>query len=178
MTLESRTRDAVRAELERLVDTYGDVPVRRDTVTNDPAFFERGEKLAEEGWLGDAGAWVTDDAGRVLLIRHRGAPETWGTPGGGHEPGEGLDDTARREVREETGVDCTLTGLYYARWKTIVHAEDADRRLHMLTVEFDAEATADDLAVDDDEVLDARWFETVPEELHEIPATRSTDESA
>ncbi|WP_254279113.1 NUDIX hydrolase [Haloarcula marina] len=172
MTLEARTREAVREELERLIDAYGEVPVRRETVTNDPEFFARGRELAEEGWLGDAGAWVTDDENRILLIRHPGAPETWGTPGGGHEPGEGLDETARREVREETGVECTLTGLYYARWKTIAHAEDPERRLHMLTVEFEGEYDAGDAdASGDGEVLEARWFAEVPDALHEIPAT-------
>ena len=44
--------------------------------------------------------------GRVLLLLQRGprAP-FWATPGGGLEPGESFEDAARRELREETGLD-------------------------------------------------------------------------
>jgi ADP-ribose pyrophosphatase YjhB (NUDIX family) len=172
MTLEDRTREAVRDELQHLVDTYGDVPVQRETVTNEPDFFERGRELAEEGWLGDAGAWVTDDDGRVLFIRHSGAPETWGTPGGGHVAGEHLDETAVRAVREQTGIDCSPTGSYYARWKTIVHAGDPDRRLHMLTVEFEAGYEDGTVAAEGDGILEADWFDEPPEPLRRIPRRR------
>jgi 8-oxo-dGTP pyrophosphatase MutT (NUDIX family) len=47
--------------------------------------------------------------GRILLLRHRGprAP-FWATPGGGLEPGESFEEAARRELREETGLDLPL----------------------------------------------------------------------
>ena len=38
-----------------------------------------------------------------LLVRHR-ERRTWECPGGHREPGEAIDDTARRELWEETGV--------------------------------------------------------------------------
>ncbi len=49
----------------------------------------------------------------VLLIR-RGTPPRlgeWSLPGGRIEPGEKAIDAARRELREETGVEARIVGL-------------------------------------------------------------------
>ncbi len=53
--------------------------------------------------LVSAGVLLFDDVGRVLLQR-RTDDGLWSIPGGAMEPGESLEDTARREVREEVGV--------------------------------------------------------------------------
>ena len=66
--------------------------------------------------LPSAGALVFDDAGRVLLQR-RADDGLWNIPGGAMEPGETLEETAQREVHEETGLEigrlkllCVLSG--------------------------------------------------------------------
>lgn len=46
---------------------------------------------------------VIDEAGRVLAHQRDSGP--WSLPGGGLEIGESLEDCARREVFEETGVE-------------------------------------------------------------------------
>ena len=48
-------------------------------------------------------AVVTDDQGRILLIR-RTDNNYWSIPGGGMEPGESVREAAIREVKEETGM--------------------------------------------------------------------------
>lgn len=60
-------------------------------------------------------AIVLDASGRVLLVRHAYGHEGWGFPGGGPGRLEPLEETARREVWEETGVRCRverLLGVY------------------------------------------------------------------
>jgi ADP-ribose pyrophosphatase YjhB (NUDIX family) len=53
---------------------------------------------------------VPDDQGRILMIR-RADNNYWSIPGGGIEPGESVRVAASREVKEETGIDCEVTGL-------------------------------------------------------------------
>ncbi len=55
-------------------------------------------------------AIVTDGRDRILLIL-RTDNNYWSIPGGGVKPGESVRDAAAREVKEETGIDCQVTGL-------------------------------------------------------------------
>jgi 8-oxo-dGTP pyrophosphatase MutT (NUDIX family) len=51
-----------------------------------------------------AAVLVSDSQGRVLL-HQRADNGLWGIPGGAMEPGESIELTARRETREETGLE-------------------------------------------------------------------------
>jgi 8-oxo-dGTP pyrophosphatase MutT (NUDIX family) len=54
---------------------------------------------------------ITDPEGRLLLMR-RLDNGCWGVPGGALEPGESLEQTARRETREETGLEIGKMSLF------------------------------------------------------------------
>lgn len=45
---------------------------------------------------------VTEHQGKLVLVRHRHRL-TWEIPGGRREPGEGIEQTGERELKEETG---------------------------------------------------------------------------
>jgi ADP-ribose pyrophosphatase YjhB (NUDIX family) len=53
---------------------------------------------------------VTNEAGEVLLIR-RSDNDNWALPGGAVDIGESLTQAAIRETREESGIECEITGL-------------------------------------------------------------------
>ncbi|MCD0446274.1 NUDIX domain-containing protein [Glycomyces sp. A-F 0318] len=55
-------------------------------------------------------AFILDDQERVLLIQ-RSDNGDWALPGGGHDLGEHIAETAVRETKEETGLDVEVTGL-------------------------------------------------------------------
>ena len=50
-----------------------------------------------------ATALILDENERLLMLR-RTDNGCWGVPGGAMEPGESLEDTVKRETREETGL--------------------------------------------------------------------------
>jgi ADP-ribose pyrophosphatase YjhB (NUDIX family) len=53
---------------------------------------------------------VENGRGEILLIR-RSDNDNWALPGGAIDLGESMTQAAVREVKEETGIDCEITGL-------------------------------------------------------------------
>jgi len=102
-----------------------------------------------------AGCAVIDAEGRVLLIR-RADERLWGLPKGTVEPGETLEETAVREVREETGLQVrVLRPLLEVRYRFYSPRDDAnvDKRV----VYFLAERVGGRLKLEPG-FDEARWF--------------------
>jgi len=61
------------------------------------------------------GGLVMDDRGRLLVIVRAEEPAkgTWDLPGGFADPGETAEETLRREIREETGLELA-SAAYFA----------------------------------------------------------------
>ncbi|MFC4618879.1 NUDIX domain-containing protein [Camelliibacillus cellulosilyticus] len=98
-----------------------------------------------------AGAIICHDE-KILLVK----ADHWSLPKGGSEPDESLQETAIREVKEETGFDVKLKGLAYAtefrkfEWG------------HYLQFYFDAEVVGGCLLScdPDDDVTDVQYVRT------------------
>ncbi|MFJ2958450.1 NUDIX domain-containing protein [Streptomyces sp. NPDC087270] len=58
---------------------------------------------------------LRDEDGRVLLVKPTYKPG-WDLPGGMAEANESPDDAARRELKEELGLDVDLHGLLVVDW--------------------------------------------------------------
>jgi NAD+ diphosphatase len=87
---------------------------------------------------------------RCLLARHRGAaPNGYATLAGFVEIGESFEDAVRRELGEEAGV--RVTSVAY-------QASQAWPFPSGIMVGFRAVAESDEVAVDHEELLEARWF--------------------
>ncbi len=101
------------------------------------------------------GAVVFDDDDRVLLVgQHRYTLDTWSweLPEGGVPPGEAADDGARREVREETGVEAD-------GWREIVRFHLSNSISDEAGILFTARATSHGPASPEpSEDLAIRWL--------------------
>jgi len=87
---------------------------------------------------------------RILLARHRGSSAgRYSALAGFVEVGESLEDAVRREVAEETGVQ--VGEVSYV-------ASQAWPFPAGLMIGFRATAITEDITVDGEEVLEARWF--------------------
>ncbi|OPA72777.1 hypothetical protein BVG16_32200 [Paenibacillus selenitireducens] len=63
-----------------------------------------------------AAAVIMDSEERILLVKHNYGKYNWELPGGLSEQNESAENTVKREVLEETGLEVTvgrLTGVYY-----------------------------------------------------------------
>lgn len=105
-----------------------------------------------------AGIIVTDERGRILLQR-RGDDGSWGIPGGALELGETLEDTARRELFEETNlVAGRLTPLdSYSGPEFFIRHANGDQA-YIVGTTFLAHDVTGELRIDGEESLELRYF--------------------
>ncbi len=111
-----------------------------------------------------ASAVITDDAGRVLLVKRGTEPEKgrWSVPGGSVEVGETLADAARREAFEETGLRVSIGRELWC--VTIPSGDGRTFEVH----DFAATVTGGHLTAGDD-ADDVRWVTAA--ELDRLPLT-------
>ena len=115
-----------------------------------------------------AASVVLDDHGRILLVKHGYGELNWELPGGGAETHESAEETARREAREEVGVELEidrLTGVYWEPEKDAHHFV------------FRARSTGDARVHDRGEITQIGWFDptALPRPLSDLTERRIAD---
>ena len=99
---------------------------------------------------------LTDFQGDLLLLKHSYGPQDWLLPGGGVDRGEDTADAARREVKEELGLELkklTPIGLIEG------HISGSPHTTHLFAAVVDKQPRPDNR-----EVTEARFFPT-----HSLP---------
>ena len=111
-----------------------------------------------------AGGVVTRPAaggGVEVLVVHRPRYDDWSLPKGKAEPGERDEDTARREVEEETGYRCTLgTELPPVHYEDRRGRQKQVRFWHMSVTSGESVFVANEepAFVPNEEVDECRWI--------------------
>jgi len=100
----------------------------------------------------------------IILIKRKNLPRGWALPGGFVDYGEALEEAARREAKEETGLEVELVRQLHT------YSDPArDPRHHTITTVFIArpagEPTAAPVAADDAEEIGIFTKASLPEPL-------------
>ncbi|MCG8435751.1 MAG: NUDIX hydrolase [Gammaproteobacteria bacterium] len=80
----------------------------------------------------------------IVLIERRNPPHGWALPGGFVDVGESVEQAARREAKEETGLDVTLECLL-----GVYSDPKRDSRFHTVSAVYAATADGEPKAGDD-----------------------------
>ncbi|MGW0933413.1 NUDIX domain-containing protein [Streptomyces sp. NBC_01463] len=110
-------------------------------------------------------AAVLDAAGRLLVI-HKTDNDLWALPGGGHDIGERIAETAVREVNEETGIEVEVDGIVglYTDPEHVLAYTDGEVR-QQFSICFRAHPVGGDLRTSS-ESKEVRWVD--PADLAEL----------
>ena len=110
--------------------------------------------------------------GRVLLIRRRFEPNRgrWAPPGGLLEVGEDPEEGARREVREELGLEVEVEGLLQVA-NEVIRDGEGRVRFHFVLIDYLMRPLGEKITLND-ESEEFSWFE--PSAVAGLDATANT----
>jgi 8-oxo-dGTP diphosphatase len=123
------------------------------------------DRITDNGLPYGAHAIVTREDGAVLLVRHA-MVDSWVLPGGEVDGEESFEEAARRELREEAGIEATFEGL--GLLGRVEFRGDQHSTWGVLPI-YAARAETTDLTVEDPdgEIVDAQWVHTLPEDTRD-----------
>lgn len=148
-----------------------EVPHKQQTLHLPEEKLESLRSWAIEGTGLTASARIRNSDGHIALVQNSWT-DGWFVPGGAVEPDETPQETARREVHEETGLNATIEEPLVVLEQTYTSENVGDDWFSALFVVYSASAGGEippvsQLGKTDGEIEAARWFETVPDDLHD-----------
>jgi len=113
-----------------------------------------------------------------LLLQHRTDDNMWDIPGGYMEPGESTEETARREILEETGLEIGRLTLFkvYAGTEFFYKCPNGDQ-VFCVSVVYATNDIRGDLQPDGDEGSEVKYFPIYDLPRDMLPQVRMMIES-
>ncbi|HET9648306.1 MAG TPA: NUDIX domain-containing protein [Microlunatus sp.] len=110
--------------------------------------------------------------GNHVLLACRADNGNWSMPGGAHDPGESLSQTAIRETLEETGIAVRLTGVagIYTDPRHVIHYTSNDEVRQEFTIVYRADYVSGEPATSS-ETTRVEWVPV--DKIADLPMDRS-----
>ncbi len=143
---------------------------QRHGVVNDLHLQPAPEKALPRFPIPTVGGLISDDAGRVLLMRTNKWSNLWGIPGGKIEWGETSLDALRREVMEETGL--SIADIEFVCVQDAVHPPEFYKDAHFLLLNYTCRAPGIQTVRLNSEAQEFRWLTL--EEAFQLPLNTPT----
>lgn len=115
------------------------------------------------------GVIISNSKGEILFIRSHKWKNQWVVPGGGIEWGEKAEDTAKREVLEETGL--TITDVTFLQAEECLFPDAFHKEQHFIFFDYYAK-TSDTKVTLNEEAQEFRW--ALPEDALKMDLNTST----
>ncbi|MBE0433660.1 NUDIX hydrolase [candidate division WOR-3 bacterium] len=103
---------------------------------------------------------IIETAGKIVLIKRKNPPHGWALPGGFIDYGESAESAARREAREETGLEISELRQFHC-----YSEPDRDPRHHTISIVFVAQAKGVPVAGDDAAAIGLFGQDSIPAEM-------------
>lgn len=156
--------------LEALIEKYPDIEYKISREEEELEDFKEAKRRVEKDLEYGIGVLVynTEEDIEVLLIENDWSSK-WLMPGGGVEEGEGFEDAAVREVREETGVEITPDRPLRIEKQYICHGEKPPIENYSLiySAEADSREIEQGSNIEGEEIKSAKWFNELPEQTRD-----------
>lgn len=94
------------------------------------------------------GVFIFNQRGELLLLRSHKWPGAYVVPGGHVELGERLEEAARREVQEETGLE--IRDLEFINFQEFIYDPAFWKRKHFIFFDFAAKAEDTQVTLNDE----------------------------
>ncbi len=102
------------------------------------------------------GVLVYNNKGEIFLAKQKKWEDKWTIPGGHLDYGEHLQDCAKREVKEETGMD--VSNIEFIGIQESVFSKEYYKEKHMVFVDFCGKAEDNEVVLND-EMQEYQWID-------------------
>jgi len=101
------------------------------------------------------GALILNDKGEILLARSWKWHGKYTLPGGHIEVGETAEETLRREVKEEVGLE--IESIDFLILQEAINSEEFFKPKHFIFLDFVCRAKSLNVKIDNSEIQEAKW---------------------